>query len=180
MTVRAPKSPKGASLPLGTHSGSGQGILNPQPEGNWVPTPTVPPGVGEYGPVEPGTPIQIPNPSPPSTPTPQVPVPQLPLPGGGLGMYFPGASGGGIPVMVPFMPPNGFAGFAQQTAAVQSLYRGRKGGRKRKKRASSSASSPRRRTKKKRAGARRAGAKLKKGSAAAKRYMAKIRKMRKR
>lgn len=77
-----------------------------------------------------------------------------------------------MPTMVPI---GGFAGFAQQTPAVQSLYgsrRGRSGGRRRKKKAAAAA--PRRR---KRVG-RRAG-KLKKGSAAAKRYMAKIRRMRK-
>lgn len=78
-----------------------------------------------------------------------------------------------------FIPPNGLAGFAQQTPAVQSLYRGRKsgGGGRRRRRAKATAAAPRRR-KKKAAGAR-GKARLVKGSAAAKRYMAKIRRMRK-
>lgn len=76
-----------------------------------------------------------------------------------------------------FIPPNGFAGFAQQTAAVQSLFRkrGNGGGRRRRK---STKAAPMR-SKKKRAGARRGKARLVKGSAAAKRYMASIRRKRK-
>jgi len=78
---------------------------------------------------------------------------------------------------MPIIPIGGFAGFAQQTPAVQSLYRGRaragsSGRRRRKKKA---AAAPRR---KRRAG-KRTLKRLKKGSAAAKRYMAKIRRMRK-
>lgn len=79
-----------------------------------------------------------------------------------------------------FVPPNGFAGFAQQTPAVQSLYRGKRSGGKRrsggrrKKKAAAVRASGRRRTK--RAGK---AKRFVKGSAAAKAYMAKIRKLRK-
>lgn len=77
-----------------------------------------------------------------------------------------------------FMPPNGFAGLAQQTSAVQSLYRKGRGGSKRRRK---SATKKVARTAKRRV--RRAAAgkakRLVKGSAAAKRYMSKIRKMRK-
>ena len=90
-------------------------------------------------------------------------------------------SGGGIPVsMRQFIPPNGLAGFAQQTPAVQSLYRkaGGGGARRRKRKSAKKVT---------RAGVRRvarkaktrAGSKFTKGSAAAKRHMAKLRKMRK-
>lgn len=86
-----------------------------------------------------------------------------------------------------FIPPNGLAGFAQQTPAVQSLYkRGRNGGgsrRRRKKKAAAVKGQRRRRTK----GAlgvarsrRKSGKRLQKGSAAAKARMAQLRKMRKR
>jgi len=72
------------------------------------------------------------------------------------------------------MPPNGFAGFSQQTAAVQSLYRGRRNGsgRKRRKSAKKKAGGTRKRR------VRAAAGKLKKGSAAMKARMAKLRKMR--
>lgn len=80
---------------------------------------------------------------------------------------------------MPFIPPAGFAGLAQQTPAVQALYRGKRGGGKRR-------ASSKRRTKKKvaaaagsRRRAKRAGGKFTKGSAAAKRHMAKLRGMRK-
>jgi hypothetical protein len=91
------------------------------------------------------------------------------IPGGGQ-------SGGGIPIMAgQFIPPNGFAGFAQQTAAVQSLFRKRgSNGGARKRRKKTAAAAPRR---KKRASGKKA--RLVKGSAAAKRYMAKIRRKRK-
>ena len=80
------------------------------------------------------------------------------------------------------VPPGGFAGFAQQTAATQALFQraGRKGGLR-------SASKRRRKTSKKKAVrkvARRTPKKSKqrlvKGSRAAKAYMAKIRRKRKR
>lgn len=83
---------------------------------------------------------------------------------------------------MPIIPVGGFAGFAQQTPAVQSLYRGgrRASGSGRRRRKKKAAAAPRRR---RRAAAKSRGrGKLKrlvKGSAAAKRYMAKIRRMRK-
>lgn len=81
------------------------------------------------------------------------------------------------------IPPGGFAGFAQQTPATQALFSraGRIGGlrsaaKRRRKSKKKAAAAPRRR---RRASAKRA-ARLVKGSAAAKRYMAKIRRKRKR
>lgn len=84
------------------------------------------------------------------------------------------ASGGGVPVP-GFVPPNGFAGFAQQTPAVQSLYGGRRRSGRRKRRGSKKKAAGVRRVARK---ARSAGGRLKKGSAAAKARMAKLRKMR--
>jgi len=106
-----------------------------------------------------------PTPTPTPTPT-QASVPFVPNSG----------TGGGIPVAAgQFIPPNGFAGWAQQTPAVQSLFRRSNGGRKRRKTSRQVArAAPR---KKRRAAA--GKARLVKGSAAAKRYMAKLRKMRK-
>lgn len=80
------------------------------------------------------------------------------------------------------VPPGGFAGFAQQTAATQAMFQrsGRIGGKR--------SAAKRRRTKKKaaraaprrkRKTARGRKARLVKGSAAAKRYMASIRRKRK-
>lgn len=93
--------------------------------------------------------------------------------------FAPGAqSGGGIPIMAgQFIPPNGFAGFAQQTAAVQSLFRGkgRNGGSRKRRRKSTMKASPKR---KKRSSSKKK-ARLVKGSAAAKKYMASIRRKRK-
>lgn len=81
--------------------------------------------------------------------------------------------------MRQFIPPNGLAGFAQQTPAVQSLYRGKRNGsggtRRRRKAATKKAAAGVRRVARKRA-----GKKLVKGSAAARKHMARIRKMRKR
>lgn len=82
------------------------------------------------------------------------------------------------------VPPGGFAGFAQQTAATQAMFQraGRLGGtrsatrRRRKKK--TAAKTVRRRRRKSASG--RSRRKLVKGSAAAKRYMARIRKMRRR
>jgi hypothetical protein len=77
------------------------------------------------------------------------------------------------------VPPGGFAGFAQQTAATQAMFQraGRKGGLKsaRKRRAKKKAAPVRAR--RKRAKSKRP-ARLVKGSAAAKRYMASIRRKR--
>lgn len=86
----------------------------------------------------------------------------------------------------PIVPPGGFAGFSQQTSAVQALFsaairtptrrkttrRKKKTTTRRKKAATSRRRSPVRK--------KRAGKRLVKGSAAAKRHMAKIRKMRRR
>lgn len=79
-----------------------------------------------------------------------------------------------------FVPPNGFAGFAQQTSAVQSLYRKGRGGGSRKRRRKAAAKKVARAGKRrvKRAAAGKAK-RFVKGSAAAKRHMAKLRKMRK-
>lgn len=87
-----------------------------------------------------------------------------------------------------FIPPGGFAGFSQQTMATKALLspRSATGRRKtgtRKKRPTKKRARPARRkatsVRRRRAKAGRP-ARLVKGSAAAKRYMAKIRKMRKR
>jgi hypothetical protein len=101
--------------------------------------------------------------------------------------------GGGGPASIPIMqgqpmstlivPPGGFAGFAQQTAATQALFQraGRTGGlrsarKRRRKSTKSRAAVPRKR----RAKGRAKKARLVKGSRAAKAYMAKIRRKRKR
>lgn len=85
-----------------------------------------------------------------------------------------------------FIPPNGFAGFAQQTPAVQSLYRGKRKTKSRRTRSGAikgmRGEYARRKKipKSKRLGARKKkAARLVKGSAAAKRYMASIRRKRK-
>jgi len=71
------------------------------------------------------------------------------------------------------VPPGGFAGYSQMTPASQrSLSRGNGGGGMRRKRAKKKAKVTRKRR-------RSSGKKLKKGSAAAKARMAKLRKMRK-
>lgn len=82
--------------------------------------------------------------------------------------------------MPSFMPPNGFAGLAQQTPAVQALYgqRGRRSTSRRRKKSAAAAPKRRRRAASKSKGSRKLK-RLVKGSAAAKRYMAKIRRMRK-
>jgi hypothetical protein len=80
------------------------------------------------------------------------------------------------------VPPGGFAGFAQQTAATQELFRraGRLGGQRtqRKRRKSAKKKAVRASGRKRRSGGKKA--RLVKGSAAAKRYMASIRRKRKR
>ena len=80
----------------------------------------------------------------------------------------------------PFVPPNGFLGFGQQTTATQALLRRKKRPTKKRTRKKVTRRRPATRRKvaaKKRAPAKRA--RLVKGSAAAKRYMAKLRRMRK-
>jgi hypothetical protein len=83
------------------------------------------------------------------------------------------------------VPPGGFAGFAQQTPATQALFQraGRVGGKRsaakrRKKRATAKRAAPKRSRKVARRGVRAKKARLVKGSAAAKRYMASIRRKR--
>jgi hypothetical protein len=146
--------------------------------------------------------------SPPPAPTPiyRIPTPEQlrgiappPKPPGGLVTNIPGfgpvfggfgeSSPSGVPLflnlggqMVTIVPPGGFAGFAQQTPATQALFSraGRRGGlttQRRRRRRVKAASSPRRRRKSTK---RRGRARLVKGSAAAKRYMAKIRRKRRR
>lgn len=87
------------------------------------------------------------------------------------------------------VPPGGFPGFAQQTPATQRLFQsaGRIGGRvtqarrRRKSKAKrAKAAAPKRRRGAGRVKARKGRARLVKGSAAAKRYMASIRKKRRR
>lgn len=86
---------------------------------------------------------------------------------------------------MPFIVPGiGYAGLGQQTAAAQQVFRQAMGGRstrstgarKRRRSAGSATRRTRRATARKRGG----GNKFTKGSAAAKRHMAKLRKMRKR
>lgn len=83
--------------------------------------------------------------------------------------------------MAIVVPPGGFAGFAQQTPATQALFQraGRKGGKRTqsKRRKAAKSAAPKRR--KKTAAKRGRPARLVKGSAAAKRYMASIRRKRK-
>jgi len=83
-----------------------------------------------------------------------------------------------------FVPPGGFAGFAQQSPAVQALVR-RPGAAKKRRKATTKKRATKRRAAPKRATARRRVAKKKpqrlvKGSAAARAHMAKLRKMRRR
>lgn len=117
---------------------------------------------------------------------PKVRVADVPFPNygasvGGASSAIPLLTGGSVSNLI--VPPGGFAGFAQQTPATQAMFRaaGRRGGKR--------SAAKRRRSKKKRATApraakrrapRRGKSRLVKGSAAAKAYMAKIRKMRKR
>lgn len=80
-----------------------------------------------------------------------------------------------------FIPPNGLAGWMQQTPAVQSMFKkkGNGGGRRRRKAAGKKARAGVRRVARK--ASKRGGLKrFAKGSAAAKRHMAKLRGMRKR
>ena len=79
------------------------------------------------------------------------------------------------------VPPGGFAGFAQQTDATKALFAraGRKGGlRSAAKRRRKKAAKPRRASRGRARATRRGKARLVKGSAAAKRYMARIRRKR--
>lgn len=87
------------------------------------------------------------------------------------------------------VPPGGFPGFAQQTPATQALFQraGRTGGLRsaaKRRRRKTKAASPARRRKTRAAAPRRRraakSARMVKGSAAARRHMAKLRRMRKR
>lgn len=128
--------------------------------------------------------------------------PYVPAPTSPLYPYPPHQSGGGIPVMAgQFIPPNGLAGWMQQTPAVQNLYRSRRARPRRARgmRKSSSVLSAVKKAVKKYGRKRRSGGKrraspvraarvtgraaqgrLLKGSAAAKRHMARLRRMRRR
>lgn len=104
------------------------------------------------------------------------------------------SSFGGGPNLGIIIPPGGFVGFGQQTPAVQAMFArwGRVGGmrsaarRRRKRRKTASATRVRRRrsaaprVRRRRRSSSRRPARLVKGSAAAKRYMAKIRRKRRR
>ena len=80
-----------------------------------------------------------------------------------------------------FMPPNGFAGFAQQTPAVQSLYSrksgGGGGGTRRRKKSAAGAVAKVRRAKRR---VSKAGGRMKAGSAAAKAWGKKMKRLRNR
>lgn len=124
---------------------------------------------------------------PPKTPTPPSTV--VPTSSGGGAIFIPNSgTGGGIPVRLPFIPPNGFAGFAQQTpATVATVMRPRSKASARRARAGAKKRGMNGSARKKgraavRKASRRAGqlARMTKGSAAAKRHMAKLRSMRKR
>ena len=80
----------------------------------------------------------------------------------------------------PFVPPGGFAGFAQQTPAVQAMLAKtpRKKARKKKKPATGARSAPKKKATPRKSTAKKGG-RLKKGSPEAKRRMAQIRKLRK-
>lgn len=81
------------------------------------------------------------------------------------------------------IPPLGFIGGSQQTLAQQTMQRqimgngGNGGGRKRRRKAKAKAAAPRRRRRAKAAAGK--AARFVKGSAAARKYMAKLRRMRK-
>src|SRR5262245_60000343 len=119
--------------------------------------------------------------------------------------YPPHQSGGGIPVMAgQFIPPNGLAGWIQQTPAVQNLYRSRRANARRRRsqrgtpkglravsitgrakkvgrlRKRHAVKMPKARKGKRRLSGAAAKNPLVKGSAAAKRFMAMLRGMRKR
>lgn len=83
-----------------------------------------------------------------------------------------------------FIPPGGFAGFAQQTAAVQALVRKKTPVRRKRKatrkKVARKRPAARRKARTTRRVAKKKPARLVKGSAAARRHMAKLRRMRKR
>jgi len=95
------------------------------------------------------------------------------------------AYGAGVQPVSIVVPPGGFAGFAQQTPATQAMFQnaGRLGGQrsaaKRRRKRKTTAKKAKRTTRARRASPKRKKARLVKGSAAAKRYMASIRRKRK-
>jgi len=127
--------------------------------------------------------VTRPDQTPPrmSTPLQNAPAfePFAPSGGGGSSTVIPVLEGRTVRNIV--VPPGGFAGFAQQTAATQAMFQraGRKGGKR--------SAAKRRKTSKKKAvrrvkrkTPRKSSRRLVKGSAAAKAHMAKIRRKRKR
>jgi len=121
----------------------------------------------------------LPYAPPPSAPSPGS-IPFGPTGGGGgsMSIAIPIIGGSTVKLVVP---PGGFAGFAQQTPATQALFQrsGRVGGKRsaaKRKRAKKTAARAAPKRRRKRAGKK---ARLVKGSAAAKRYMASIRRKRK-
>ena len=81
---------------------------------------------------------------------------------------------------VPIIPPGGFAGFAQQTPAVQALLSGGQPTRRKKTtRKKTTRRNPRTAARRRTTRSRKKPARLVKGSLAAKRHMAKLRRMRK-
>lgn len=135
-----------------------------------------------------------PNNSTIPSPTPQ-PVQNVGVTAASVPLWV-GGSGGGGPMSIPLLgartmanlivPPGGFAGFAQQTAATQAMFQraGRIGGKRsaakrRKRKTAKKSAAPRRRKSVGKRAVRAKTARLVKGSAAAKRYMASIRRKRK-
>lgn len=127
--------------------------------------------------------IPVSDPPPPPPPPQSAPPGAVPfIIGGGAGSstVIPILEGGRVRTIV--VPPGGFAGFAQQTPATQAMFQraGRKGGlRSARKRRKTKAKTKRAKTTRRRT-TRGKKARLVKGSAAAKRYMASIRRKRKR
>lgn len=130
--------------------------------------------------------------TPTTPPKPSVPQVSTPLENAPAFTPFAPTGGGGGSTVIPILegrtvrnlvvPPGGFAGFAQQTAATQAMFQraGRKGGltsARRRKRKTTAKKKAVRRVKRKTP--RKSARRLVKGSAAAKAYMAKIRRKRK-
>jgi hypothetical protein len=101
---------------------------------------------------------------------------------GGQSAYIPILGGRSMASIV--VPPGGFAGFAQQTAATQAMFQraGRKGGKRTAAKRRKTRAAPKKRAARAKVAKRTRGSKRKahlvKGSAAAKRHMAKIRRKR--
>lgn len=130
-----------------------------------LPVPMADPAPPELAPVEIPAPVVVPD-------APALPAGPIPF-----ADFVPQYSGGGIPVSLPIVPPGGFFGFAQQTPAAQrsmgAVRTRASSSRRRRRKAKASSAAPRRRRR------RSGGNKFVKGSAAARRHMAKLRAMRK-